>query len=322
MASITQREIQKQETQKKNRARNKEKVVKYAIKHGKSKAAKKYKEHISNIKRWCKRYEGSFENLIDKSRQPHSHPKQHTLHEESLIIEVWQEWGKKGIDCVYGVLIKEKGYTRTLQGLFHALRRLGLIEKPKNKGRRNYRQCTACEIPGEKVQIDVKFVPTYCIRGKHKREEKKMYQWTAIDECTRVRYVYGYEEHTPENTLKFLERFMEWFQFEILCIQTDNGTEFTNKFVSDTKKNVFEKKLEELGIRHKLIKPRTPWHNGKVERSHRMDQRYFYEYETFTDMQDFNQKLSTHLNWANNKPMRLFNWQSPNDKLMEYMWVI
>lgn len=314
--------MQKQETEKKNRARNKEKIVKYAIKYGKSKAAKKYKEHISNIKRWCKRYNENYESLIDKSRQPHSHPKQHTLYEESLIIEVWQGYGKKGIDCVYGVLIKEKGYTRTLQGLFHALRRLGLIERPKHKGRRNYRQCTACEIPGEKVQIDVKFVPEYCIKGKHKRDEKKMYQWTAIDECTRVRYVYGYEEHTPENTLKFLERFMQWFPFEIMCIQTDNGTEFTNKFISDTKKNVFEEKLVELGIKHNLIKPRTPWHNGKVERSHRMDQRYFYEYETFTDMTDYNHKLSEHLEWTNNKPMRLFNWKSPNDKLMEYMWLI
>ncbi|MDD4413511.1 MAG: hypothetical protein PHR14_03010 [Oscillospiraceae bacterium] len=66
--------------------------------------------------------------------------------------------------------------------------------------------------------------------------------------------------------------------FEILTIQTDNGTEFTYKFISDDKLCPFEEELKRLGINHKLIKPRTPWHNGKVERSHRMDQRCFYEY--------------------------------------------
>lgn len=80
----------------------------------------------------------------------------------------------------------------------------------KQKGRRNYRQCTPCEIPGEKVQIDVKCVPNWCIRGKHRKGNKKMYQWTAIDECTRMRFVYGYEEHTPENSVDFLKMFLKW----------------------------------------------------------------------------------------------------------------
>ncbi|MDO4562933.1 MAG: IS481 family transposase, partial [Clostridia bacterium] len=66
-----------------------------------------------------------------------------------------------------------------------------------------------------------------------------------------------------------------------MTIQTDNGTEFTYKFISEEKKCPFEARIAELGIEHRLIKPRTPWHNGKVERSHRMDQRYFYEYEHF-----------------------------------------
>ena len=62
-----------------------------------------------------------------------------------------------------------------------------------------------CEIPGEKVQIDVKVVPYYCIRGNLRRDEKSLYQWTAIDECTRVRYVHIFEAHTPENSVKFLK---------------------------------------------------------------------------------------------------------------------
>ena len=285
------------------KAKKRQRIIEYSLKHGKSEASRKYKEPLSNIKRWSKRYDGTWQSLKDKSRQPHSHPRQHTLYEESLITEVWQEHGRKGIDYVYCILVQEKGYTRSQGGLFHALRRLGLIEKPKKKGRRNYRQCTACEIPGEKVQIDVKVVPYYCIRGKLRRDEKNLYQWTAIDECTRTRYVHIFEEHTPENSVKFLKMFLEWFPFEVMCVQTDNGTEFTYKFISDETKCPFEAKLEELGIEHRLIKPRTPWHNGKVERSHRMDQRYFYEWETFRETDEANKKLKEHMKWTNNKPM-------------------
>ena len=322
MKSITQKAIRKQETEAKKTAKKKVKVVLYARKHGKEKAHFNYKEPLSNIKRWEKRYDGSWQSLLNKSRRPHSHPKQHTLLEESYIIEVWNYCGKKGVDYAYCELFKKYGYTRTLWGLFHALRRLNLIEKPKKKGRRNYRQCTACEIPGEKVQIDVKVVPTSCIRGKHMRDGKKMYQWTAIDECTRIRYVYGYDEHTPENSVKFLERFLKWFPFEVMCIQTDNGVEFTYKFISDKEKCPFEAKVLEHGIRHNLIKPATPWHNGKVERSHRTDQRYFYEWESFRDINELNKELAIHLEWTNTKPMRIFKNKSPSQKLQDYIWVI
>lgn len=322
MKSITQKAEKKQRAAEKKRAKKKEIIVKYAIRHGKSSASRKYQESLSNIKRWSKQYDGTWESLLCKSRRPHSHPRQHTLFEEADITEVWTKHGSKGMEYVYCVLIKDYGYKRTIWGLFHALRRLDLIHKPKKKGRRNYRQCTPCEIPGEKIQIDVKVVPYYCIRGKHRIDDKKMYQWTAIDECTRWRFVYGFEEHTPENSVKFLMMLLKAFPFEILTIQTDNGTEFTYKFISDEKLCPFEEELKQLGINHKLIKPRTPWHNGKVERSHRMDQRYFYEYEHFRNMVDFNDKLKEHLKWTNSKPMRIFKGKSPDEKLREYIWVI
>ena len=86
------------------------------------------------------------------------------------------------------------------------------------------------------MQIDVKVVPDYCIRAKLRRDEKRLYQWTAIDECTRIRYLYIFEEHTPENSVIFLKKFLKRFPFEVECIQTDNGTEFTYKFISDETK--------------------------------------------------------------------------------------
>ena len=61
----------------------------------------------------------------------------------------------------------------------------------------------------------------------------------------------------------------------------------------------------------------TPWHNGKVERSHRNDQRYFYDWEHFKSLDEFNQKLAEHLVWSNNKTMRTLGRKSPVQLLRE-----
>ena len=157
---------------------------------------------------------------------------------------------------------------------------------------------------------------------KVKLQGNTLYQWTAIDECTRIRYLYIFEEHTPENSVIFLKKFLKRFPFEVKCIQTDNGTEFTYKFISDDKISPFDKALSKIGIKHKLIPPRTPWHNGKVERSHRMDQRCFYDWEYFRETEEANKKLAEHLKWTNNKPMRILKGKSPMEKLTDYIWLI
>jgi transposase InsO family protein len=107
------------------------------------------------------------------------------------------------------------------------------------------------------------------------------------------------------------------FPFRIQTIQTDNGTEFTYKYISDDVICPFDKALQKLRINHKLIPPRTPWHNGKVERSHRNDQRYFYDWETFTSVEELNRKLKDHLEWSNSKRMRTLDWKSAKQLLAE-----
>ena len=78
-----------------------------------------------------------------------------------------------------------------------------------------------------------------------------------------------------------------------------------------------DKVLEKWGVEHVLIPPRTPWHNGKVERSHRNDQRYFYDWETFRSVDELNEKLRIHLEWSNNKTMRTLGRKSPIQLLGE-----
>ena len=112
--------------------------------------------------------------------------------------------------------------------------------------------------PGQRVQIDVK--------------GEKFYQYTAIDEYSRFRYVEAFQEHSSYSSAVFLEHMLKAFKFPVLCVQTDNGQEFTKRLcVGKRTPTLFENSLKKYGIEHKLIRPYTSRHNGKVERSHRKD---------------------------------------------------
>ena len=300
-------------------ARKRQAVVKLSIRKGKSFASRIYGVSLSSVKRWCKRYDGDWRSLKEGSHRPKSHPKRHTTEEEAIIRKAFCEmYLRYGWDGAYDSAVKA-GYTRSFSGMVYAAKRMGLgtEQKKKKPPRTNLKRYPELLFPGEKVQIDVKEVPYACLRGALRRDGKHLYQWTAIDECTRIRFVYGFEEHTPENTVKFLRMLMQVFPFRIQTIQTDNGTEFTYKFISDTEKSPMDKYLEKQGIAHTLIPPRTPWHNGKVERSHRNDQRYFYDWETFRSVDELNEKLKVHLQWSNNKTMRTLGRKSPIQLLKE-----
>ena len=105
-----------------------------------------------------------------------------------------------------------------------------------------------------------------------------------------------------------------FFKFRVECVQTDNGSEFTSRFTSEkSKPTLFERYLVRYGIRHKLIKPYTPRHNGKVERSHRKDNEYFYASHKFYSLKDFAVQLALHNRRYNNFPMRPLGWKSPRE---------
>ena len=146
-------------------ARKRQAIVKYALKKGKSKAAAMYGVSLSSIKRWCKRYDGTWQSLKEKSHRPHHHPSQHTQAEEKMIYHSFQsKFLRWGWDGVYEDLLKQ-GYTRSLSGMVYAAKRMGLGSKIKRKApRKNDRRFPECLLPGEKVQIDVKEVPFNCLK--------------------------------------------------------------------------------------------------------------------------------------------------------------
>ena len=148
------------------------------------------------------------------------------------------------------------------------------------------------QYPGQRVQIDVKFVPAACLVGDAKGQ--KFYQYTAIDEYSRFRYLEAFEEHSTYSSAQFLEHLIKAFSFSIECVQTDNGAEFTKRLLPAERRTptLFEARLKQCGIEHKLIRPYTPRHNGKVERSHRKDNEYFYATHRFYSFEDFKKTIS------------------------------
>ena len=149
-----------------------------------------------------------------------------------------------------------------------------------------------------------------------------MYQYTAIDEYTRKRYLWYIDEHSTYSSKIFVKRLVKYFKFKIKTIHTDNGMEFTNRLVwnsfNNPKRTLFEKTLEELGIEHKCIKPHTPKQNGKVERSHRKDQERFYYNKVFYSLEDLRNRGKDWMKEYNNFPMKPLKWLSPNEMLKKY----
>ena len=124
--------------------------------------------------------------------------------------------------------------------------------------------------------------------------------------------------------MDFLKRLRKWYArrgIKVECVQTDNGFEFTNRFSNSRKDRptLFEQTAAALGIRHKLIRPFTPRHNGKVERSHREDQKRFYDSHSFFSLEDFANQLTVHNRRSNNLPMRPLGWRSPSQLAVQFL---
>lgn len=294
-------------------------LMKYAEKYGVSRASRKYNKSRSYIYFWKVRWDGSVESLACQSRRPHSHPKQHTEAELKLIRDMRRRNPSLGLIELWHRL-KKRGYTRRPESLFRVMRRLDLFPQDKKKKSYKPKPYQQMAYPGERIQVDVKVVPRRCIADP----ELRLFQYTAIDEFSRLRFLAAYSEQSTYSSADFLRRLVKWYArrgIRVECVQTDNGFEFTNRF-SNSKRNLqtlFEKTAVDLHIQHKLIRPYTPRHNGKVERSHREDQKRFYSCRSFFSLADFQNQLAVHNRRSNNLPMRPLNWLTPSEFIVQYV---
>jgi len=186
------------------------------------------------------------------------------------------------------------------------LKRHGMNRLPRGtKMRKVHTKRYNKQVPGHHIQMDVKF-----LTFKGKRGEKiRRFQYTAIDDATRVRVLKVYEKHTQANAIKFVDHVIEKLPFRIREIRTDNGHEFQAKF---------HWHVEDKGIRHAYIKRGTPQLNGKVERSHRSDGQEFYQLLSYKGDVDLEAKLDEWERFYNfHRPHGAFNGKTPYEALRE-----
>lgn len=297
--------------------RFRQRVVKYAIKHdNNAKAARKYHTSRQQVQRWRKKYNGDVRSLANRSRRPNSHPNQHTQKELDLIKHKHRYHGHEGYAQVYRKL-RDAGYKRSYDSMCRQIRKmkLNVAKKRDSYPKSNYYKEPAT-YPGERVQIDVKYVPNECIgfASHHSR----YYQITAIDEYSRKRYLELVNENSTYTTSNFLKRLEDNLGFKINLVQTDNGVEFVNDPEVTSKKTRFEKYLEELGIKHKRTRPYSPWQNGIVERSHRIDNELFYSKRRFSSYKQMLKSFKRYSKRYNNIARKILNFKTPNEMVEEY----
>ena len=250
-------------------------LMKYTEKYGVSRASRKSNKSRCYIYFWKASWGGTVQYLACQSRQPKGHPNQHTVAELKLIRDMRRRNQDLGMVELWHRL-RKRGFTRRPESLFRVMRKLGLFPPTHKKKALKLNPYGQMTYPGQRVQVDVKMVPRRCIADP----ELRLFQSAAIDEFTCLIFLDAYPEQSNFSSADFLKKVFKWYarrDIRMECVQTDNGFEFTDRFPNSRRDlpTLFEATAAQPRIRYKIIRPYTSLYNGKVERSHREDQKRF-----------------------------------------------
>jgi len=257
--------------------------------------------------RWKRRYAQLGDaGLRDRSSRPRRSPRATSADVVGKIVYLRQHYHFGPLKIAM-YLKRYHDLSLSQSGIWRILRRLGLGRLPASQRYVRYRERWKRyekPEPGHQVQIDVKFIAP--LQGSR----KKHYQFTAIDDCTRLRVLRIYPACNQKTAIQFVDYVLERLPFLVQVIQTDNGAEF---------QSAFHYHVLDKGIGHSYIKPRTPRLNGKVERSHRIDAEEFYRLLDGTIIDDakvFNDKLRAWEDYYNyDRPHGALGGQTPYERL-------
>jgi transposase InsO family protein len=214
------------------------------------------------LRKWVGRYQSDgLEGLHELSRRPKTSPNQKIFAEqEKWILELRRE-RRLGARRIQHELRRLYGFHLSLASIHKVLTQY----KAKRLRRRRHKRLNRYErpVPGERVQVDtIEIAPG-------------LYQYTAIDDCTRWLMTALFPRRSAKNSVEFLEMVMTAMLFPVQRIQTDRGTEFTAYAVQES--------LWYWRIKWRPIPPGMPHLNGKVER---VQQTILDEFYAVTDLSD------------------------------------
>jgi transposase InsO family protein len=259
---------------------------------------------------WYRRYlEYGEDGLKDRSRRPIHSPRATKSEVIAKIIYLRQTY-HFGPWKIKMYLQRYHDIHLCSSGVWRILKKLQINRLPGNQRYKKHEtrwKRYEKPVPGHRLQVDVKFLER--IPGTTR---KRYYQFTAIDDCTRLRVLKIYERNNQKTAIQFIDYVLSRLPFRTQVIQTDNGAEFQAQFHW----HVLDK-----GINHVYIKPRRPRLNGKVERSHRVDEEEFYRMlggVVIDDTKLFNDKLKEWEDFYNyNRPHAALGGQTPYERFRE-----
>ena len=268
--------------------------------------------------KWLRRYqEGGrdFHVLKDRSRRPHSHPRTVPKATVERLLALWRitHYGPRRL----AYYLSQEGYHLSVFGAYRVLQRAGLVKRRHSRPRKKP-QSYAMLAPGQRIQVDVKYLPP--LRLRNRPEPLKQYLYSAIDDCTRLKAAWVSSELTPHASVLFLYRLLRTFPFPIQEVQTDHGVEFTYVFFPHVQKpHPFEEALRSQGVHHKLIPVGQPKQNGKIERSHRTLDEECLNARAFRKPDPREHAIKRFLAFYNNKrPHSALGWLTPLQKLQSF----
>ena len=222
-----------------------------------------------------------------------------------------------GAEVIQAHLKIDFGQAISQDRIHRFLKTKGLIATKKKKKLKNrHTKVVKVKDPGSHTQNDVKHLP-YILQNK-----EKCYVYNFVDHAAKWEFKHAYLSYGGAETKDFIERVIKHCPFQIRRWQTDNGIEFTFKYVSHVdkpKKHPLDKVCEKNGIRHVLIPPGEKELQGLVERNHRMDDEELYHRINPRDINEFNRYLEAHYKWKNSSRRRkILGWKTPNEWLKDY----
>lgn len=286
--------------------------------HSVTDTANRYHLSRKTVHKWRNRWDGTRESLEDRSRRPTNSPRKQSEAEIKLVKREAKKHKWRDIILAYQDA-RERGYSRSFGCFSKTVREMQEQKPGKVRKKRKNKPYQRAAYPGQKVQVDVKYVPSECVT-----DGNKYYQYTAVDECTRWTYRYMYNEHSTYSSIQFLHQLIKVCPFQIKRIQTDNGTEWTKQLIANDPKDLtsFELGLKAYGIEYQRIRVATPRHNGKVERQHRIDQERFYNGLRMFSLLDGQRQLAKYQRKSNDYIKGCLGMRSPNQMIELYLGVM
>lgn len=264
---------------------------------------------------WAKRLikERSLEALKSRSRRPKHSANKTPKRIEKRVMQIRKAQPFLGPERVQDDLKRLFNMHCPVTTIYRILKRNKLItqatkQRTTKKHIKRYRRF----LPGF-CQMDVKYVPQLILG-------KQLYQFNFVDHCTTWRFTRVYPSLSHAHVRMFLEELQSNCPFPIIEIQTDNGSEFTDKYrggrLTPSGQHVLDLWCKEHSIRHKLIPIGQKELNGKVENTHKQDDREFYSQNIFRSFAEVRILIGSHNErWNTRRRTKALGWKTPDEAL-------